>query len=264
MKLITKAQISLLLVKDISSYTRFYALLGSDAPVPQVPKTKTPPIPWTSTEPKFDSLKTALYYVDETTYSDGSFSYSAVNRSSQMDAVKNLNDMISGINSNISSMQDTIRQTKESIRQKADEIIATVGDTYVTQKDMQSIKDSIQSSITQAGSDIRMDFTQMINEVSGTVDSHQMSLEEYIRFNEGTIELGKVGNQMKTILSNKQLSFQQNGVDVAYISDNALKITNAEIDHTLSLGQSEKGWFDFIPRSNGNLSVKWRSSVLGG
>ena len=33
---------------------------------------------------------------------------------------------------------------------------------------------------------------------------------------------------------------------------------NAEIRNKLSLGNETRGWFDFIPRANGNLSIKWR------
>ena len=39
-------------------------------------------------------------------------------------------------------------------------------------------------------------------------------------------------------------------------------ITNAEVRNKLSLGNETRGWFDFIPRSNGNLSIKWRGPAL--
>ncbi|WP_439750278.1 hypothetical protein, partial [Ileibacterium valens] len=80
------------------------------------------------------------------------------------------------------------------------------------------------------------------------------------KFQKVTIELGKVGNDFMSVLSNEELAFQQSGVSVAYISDNSMKITDAQISRKLSLGQSEKGWFDFVPRSSGNLSMKWRGA----
>ena len=84
------------------------------------------------------------------------------------------------------------------------------------------------------------------------------AFEEYIRFRGALIELGKVGNAFTAELSNNELAFKENGQKIAYISNQSLVITNAEIRNKLSLGNETRGWFDFIPRANGNLSIKWR------
>ena len=83
-------------------------------------------------------------------------------------------------------------------------------------------------------------------------------MEQYIRFRGALIELGKVGNAFTAELSNDKLSFKENGQEIAFISNQALKITNAEIRYKLSLGSVERGWFDFISRATGNLSIIWR------
>ena len=80
------------------------------------------------------------------------------------------------------------------------------------------------------------------------------------RFKGALIELGKVGNAFTAELSNEQLAFLENGQTIAYISNQSLVITNAEIRYKLSLGAEGRGWFDFIPRASGNLSVVWRST----
>lgn len=77
----------------------------------------------------------------------------------------------------------------------------------------------------------------------------------------GQSRLGKVGNAFTAELSNEELAFKENGQKIAYISNNSLVITNAEIRNKLSLGNETRGWFDFIPRANGNLSIKWRDPV---
>ena len=82
-----------------------------------------------------------------------------------------------------------------------------------------------------------------------------------IRFKGALIELGKVGNAFTAELSNEELAFKENGQKIAYISNQSLVITNAEIRNKLSLGNESRGWFDFIPRTNGNLSIKWRGPV---
>lgn len=46
--------------------------------------------------------------------------------------------------------------------------------------------------------------------------------------------------------------------EIAYITNQSFVITNAEIRNRLSLGTAARGWFDFIPRETGNLSIQWR------
>ena len=102
------------------------------------------------------------------------------------------------------------------------------------------------------------DFGAVTDEIKNNVASNQELLEEYIRFKGALIELGKVGNAFTAELSNNELAFKENGQKIAYISNQSLVITNAEIRNKLSLGNDSRGWFDFIPRTNGNLSIKWR------
>ena len=115
--------------------------------------------------------------------------------------------------------------------------------------------------ITQNSTEIRMDFTAITDEIKENVSTNQLLLEEYIRFKGALIELGKVGNAFTAELSNEELAFKENGQKIAYISNQSLVITNAEIRNKLSLGNESRGWFDFIPRTNGNLSIKWRGPV---
>lgn len=107
-----------------------------------------------------------------------------------------------------------------------------------------------------------MDFSAVTDELKDNIATNQELLEEYIRFKGALIELGKVGNAFTAELSNNELAFKENGQKIAYISNNSLVITNAEVRNKLSLGNETRGWFDFIPRSNGNLSIKWRGPAL--
>lgn len=254
------AEVNLAVIKDIKTYKRFYPTVATGDKAPDIPAIDPPPDSWKDTEPAYDGLAKDLYYCDLTEYSDGSFSYSSVCKSSSMAAVSDLSKALAGTNDDLASLKDTVRQTTEAIEQKADEITSEVGDKYVTKTDMETIKSDIQSSIDETGNQIRFDFKQTTDQIAGQVDTNQNNLEEYIRFKDGTIELGKVGNDFMSVLSNEELAFQQSGVSVAYISDNSMKITDAQISRKLSLGQSEKGWFDFVPRSSGNLSMKWRGA----
>ena len=123
---------------------------------------------------------------------------------------------------------------------------------------MDVIKQDFETSISQNSEEIRMDFTTITNEIKGNVANNKLLLEEYIRFKGALIELGKVGNAFTAELSNEELAFKENGYKIAYISNQCLVITNAEIKNKLALGTKNVGWYEFIPRKTGNLSVKWR------
>ena len=47
---------------------------------------------------------------------------------------------------------------------------------------------------------------------------------------------------------------------MAYISNNKLYITDVELVNRLSMGSDKKGYFDWLPRQNGNLSLAWRET----
>lgn len=66
---------------------------------------------------------------------------------------------------------------------------------------------------------------------------------------------GSAAATFEAVLTNQSLTFRDNGQDVAWISNQELNITSATVTDTLRFGS-----FAFIPRSNGNLALKW----LGG
>lgn len=164
-----------------------------------------------------------------------------------------------GYEEELESVKETVTECYSEISKSAREIVLLVSETYAEKSDLESIKQDFETSITQSSTEIRMDFTAVTDEIKGTVATNQELLEEYIRFKGALIELGKVGNAFTAELSNEQLAFMENGQKIAYISNQQLVITNAEIRNKLSLGNESRGWFDFIPRQTGNLSIKWRN-----
>ena len=158
----------------------------------------------------------------------------------------------------IEALKVDVRECYSEISKTSEEIRSEVHETYLSKSDLETIQQDFQTSISQTSREIRMDFTAITDSISGNVASNQQLLEEYIRFRGALIELGKVGNDFTAELSNDKLSFKERGQEIAYISNQALNITNAEIRYKLSLGAVERGWFDFIPRPNGNLSIQWR------
>lgn len=75
-----------------------------------------------------------------------------------------------------------------------------------------------------------MDFTAITNEIINNVSANQTLLEEYIRFKGALIEPWEGrecvhGGAFPT----RSLAFKENGQKIAYISNQSLVITNAEI-----------------------------------
>lgn len=160
--------------------------------------------------------------------------------------------------SDVEALKVNVRECYSEITKTSEQIQSAVRETYVSRSDLETIQQDFQTSITESSTEIRMEFQTSLDTISGQVVENQMLLEEYIRFKGALIELGRVGNAFTAELSNEQLAFKENGQTIAYISNQSLVITNAEIRYRLSLGTEDRGWFDFIPRTSGNLSIVWR------
>lgn len=171
--------------------------------------------------------------------------------------VDDLSDTVSELG-DVDSLREEIRECYSEITKTSEEIQSDVRETYISKDELSVIQQDFQTAITQSSTEIRMDFTAITNEITENMSSNFALIEEYIRFRGALIELGKVGNAFTAELSNESLSFKENGQEIAYISNQALVITNAEIRNRLSLGTAARGWFDFIPRATGNLSIQWR------
>ena len=163
---------------------------------------------------------------------------------------------VAGYEDDIAAIHENVRECYSEISKSSEQIRLAVREDYISRSEMATIQQDFQSTITQNSSEIRMDFSTITDELKDNIATNQELLEEYIRFKGALIELGKVGNAFTAELSNNELAFKENGQKIAYISNNSLVITNAEIRNKLSLGNETRGWFDFIPRSNGNLSIK--------
>ena len=85
-----KASVTITISKyrDTSSITRYYKLQASTASKPAKPTTLTPS-GWTDTEPTYTSGSTnTLYFVDRYVFSDGTFQYTEVSKSTSYEAAK--------------------------------------------------------------------------------------------------------------------------------------------------------------------------------
>ena len=148
--------------------------------------------------------------------------------------------------------KELINSYESALEIAKNKILLSVSDLYATSDDLTSIQQALSSKIDQTAKDISLEFNKSTNDVKNDLSEFREQVTSYIRFNIDGMELGKQGSKFKTKLNNEKLAFLQDDEEVAYISNNKLNITDAEIKNKLRLGS-----FAFIPRSNGNLSLKW-------
>ena len=148
------------------------------------------------------------------------------------------------------SSNDVLNEAKNNTSEELkDYVDKDTYDTYVS---------STTSTLNVLNDSIDMNFDTMlgsINNISGDVDSKWRELLTYIRFSSEGIEIGKSDNPIVMKLDNDDPAFYQNGVKVAYISDNKLEITDAQVNKLLRIGN-----YVFAPRTNGSLDFKKASS----
>ena len=102
-----KASVTITISKyrDTDSITRFYKLQASTASAPAKPTTLTPS-GWTDTEPTYTSGSTnTLYFTDRYVFSDGTFQYTEVSKSSSYEAAKEAYNKAQAIQDSITTIE---------------------------------------------------------------------------------------------------------------------------------------------------------------
>lgn len=94
-------------------------------------------------------------------------------------------------------------------------------------------------------------YKQLLDETGKALEQRFNDFSRYIRFKAGNIELGDINSPFKTLLTHEKISFFKSDVEVAYISNNKLYITDAYIINSLRIGN-----FEFVAQENGNLSFR--------
>lgn len=228
-----KAEITLSRIVDIQGITRYYLLQSSTASAPSKPTANPPGGNWKTVEPSYTSGSTnTLYFVDLTVMTNGTFSYSDVSKSSSYEAAKAAWNKAQNAQDSADSLQDEV--------------------------------DNMQVEMTKTTSEIRLDFNKSIASATGdmqfklddannTTNQRFSEINKYIRFVDGKIILGETGNELTLTIQNDRVSFTQDGVEVAYFSNNNLYIKRAEVLTTLKVGN-----YELTPRNDGGLALRKR------
>ena len=115
--------ITLSAVVDVASVTRYYLLQSSTLSPPAKPTTKPPTGSWNDTEPTYTSGSTnSLYFCDLTVFSDGTWSYSSVSRSSSYEAAKDAYNRAIAAGSTASAAQTAAQQAAANVNVLRNEV----------------------------------------------------------------------------------------------------------------------------------------------
>lgn len=187
-------------------------------------------------------------------------------------------------------IESEFTNVRSEIQQNADSILLRVENMYATKDNIDTVKselilrsDSIQQNVATMMNEIELQkttlsqtaqdltfriqeqqekFSTEINNTNTDFQKYINTYETFIRLSEEGIDIGKlvegINAPFSVNISNEQMSFKQNNVIVAYINHDKLYITDVHVKDSLTFGTEENGFFDWIPRESGNLSLVWR------
>ena len=157
---------------------------------------------------------------------------------------------------------DTINSSiDERIESAKTDVIADMNNKYVEVSEIDKIYQTVQTMIEKSDEDITFTFQGITSNIQNEIVLNQQNFERYIRFSEEGIELGEIDSPFKTNISTTEIYFSQSGKKIAYISNSKLYILEAEFINKMSIGSEGIGYYDWVIRKNGHLSLKLRGGA---
>ena len=154
---------------------------------------------------------------------------------------------------------EALDATGEAVAQialTAEQIRSEVKRDYATNDQMSQVAETLSTLAEQSENNFTWTVTKVNEIIEDAAANDNLTREQlnlihtYMRFGEDGLTIGKAGNPLTFRVVNDRLAFYMNDTEVAYLSDNKLYVTQAEILARLQIGK-----FAYEPQSNGNLSV---------
>lgn len=154
------------------------------------------------------------------------------------------------------SLEQKLASVRAQISTEGDSIRQEVQANYALASDMSQVQSQVGTLTEQSENNFTWAVTR-INQMQTDMEKAQEATEEqlavfrtYMSFGEDGLIIGKTGNPFTFRVGNDRLTFLMNDTEVAYLSNNKLYVTQAEIISKLIIGR-----FAFEPQANGNLSL---------
>ena len=129
-----KAEITISRIIDIENVVRYYLLQSSSIAAPSKPTANPPGGSWSTTEPTYNSGATnSLYFTDLNIMSNGTYSYSAVSKSSSYEAAKEAWNKANNAQNGVSQLTTRVESAETSISKNNEEIALRAKKTEVTE-----------------------------------------------------------------------------------------------------------------------------------
>ena len=158
-------------------------------------------------------------------------------------------DDLDHLEKKLTDVHAQINTSADSIRQEVQANYAAATEVAQLTEQVASLAEQTENNFTWSVSRISELQTDM--DESHEATAAQLALfQTYMTFSEDGLAIGKTGNPFTFRVVNDRLAFYMNNTEVAYLSNNKLYVTQAEILTKLQIGK-----FAFEPQSNGNLSV---------
>ena len=154
---------------------------------------------------------------------------------------------------------EALDATGEAVAQialTAEQIRSEVKRDYATADQVSQMNETLSTLAEQSENNFTWTVTKVNEIIEDAAANDNLTREQlnlihtYMRFGEDGLTIGKAGNPLTFRVVNDRLAFYMNDTEVAYLSNNKLYVTQAEILARLQIGK-----FAYEPQSNGNLSV---------
>ena len=163
------------------------------------------------------------------------------------------------VNQQIDEIRQEVNNNTSLIEQTDTQIRLDVANEYVSTGTFDEFRETTETQFTIQADGIEAKFSEMVlmvENVEGETQAQFRELASYIRGyqnEEGqpVLELGSVTSDIILKQTNDRIQFIQSGIEVAYVSNNTLYITDGHFLNKLIIGN-----FGYLPRENGSLDFK--------
>jgi hypothetical protein len=263
-----RTEITLSAVRDVQATYRYYLLQSSTLAAPSKPTAQPPGGSWDDTEPSYTSGSTnSLYLVDCTVFSDGSFAYSEVSLSSSYEAAKAAYNKAQTAQNTAESAQDAAdaaQETADSVETKltdqattltktCDQMILSALESYTTTSDLEKQLDTLSANLTVMKDNVDISISQTnekITSVQGDLQDRITEISKHFDFSVDGFTISSSEASTMLQMDNSRFSILDGGMEVTYVSDKCLYVTNGYFLESLRVDK-----FAWVTRSStGNLS----------
>ena len=158
-------------------------------------------------------------------------------------------DAEEAVETKLASVSAAITNEGDSIRQEVQATYAAASDLSSVQQQLTTLSEQTENGMTWAITQINQLQTDLTQGQQATNAQLQL-IQTYMTFTNNGLIIGKAGNPFTFRVINDRLSFYMNDTEVAYLSNNKLYVTQAEILTRMQIGK-----FAYEPQTNGNLSI---------